>query len=232
MILTTGGGYIEVVKRIVETLRHHYAIVDFVIPNYAYSAGTVLALSGDSIYMDYYSRLGPIDPQVQRPDGKGFVPALGYLARYNSLIKKAHAGEITVAEVQLLVDGFDQAELYQYQQAHDLSVSLLVEWLATYKFKDWNETSTRKMAVTKEMKEDRAKEIAIKLNDTERWHSHGYGISRDVLQKDLGLIIDDFGTKPSMNNAIRSYHRLIDDYMAKMGSRSVIHTFGDYTPFA
>src|SRR5271168_4642681 len=61
-ILTTSGGYIEVVQRIVATLRQHYDHIDFIVPNYAFSAGTVLVMSGDAIYMDYYSRLGPIDP--------------------------------------------------------------------------------------------------------------------------------------------------------------------------
>ena len=81
VLLTTVGGYIEPVKRIVETFRHHYEYVEFVVPNQAYSAGTVLAMSGNAIHMDYYSRLGPIDPQVESSTGNQ-VPALGYLARY------------------------------------------------------------------------------------------------------------------------------------------------------
>ena len=52
VLLTTTGGYIEVVQRVVDTLRRHYNLVDFVIPNYAYSVGTVLAMSGDAIHMD------------------------------------------------------------------------------------------------------------------------------------------------------------------------------------
>lgn len=76
VLLTTEGGYIETVQRIVETLRHHYKFIDFIIPNYAYSAGTIWAMSGDAIYMNYYSRLGPIDPQLETPEGKS-VPALG-----------------------------------------------------------------------------------------------------------------------------------------------------------
>jgi ATP-dependent protease ClpP protease subunit len=35
VFITTFGGYIEVVHRIVDTLRHHYRVVDFVIPDYA-----------------------------------------------------------------------------------------------------------------------------------------------------------------------------------------------------
>jgi len=43
-ILTTRGGSVEVVQRIVETIRHFYTHVVFVVPNYAFSAGTILAM--------------------------------------------------------------------------------------------------------------------------------------------------------------------------------------------
>jgi ClpP class serine protease len=62
VLLTTGGGVVEVLPRIVDTFRRHYDVVDFIVPNYAFSAGTVLVMSGDAIHMDSYSRLGPIDP--------------------------------------------------------------------------------------------------------------------------------------------------------------------------
>lgn len=70
VILETTGGQIEIVERIHNVFRKHYLSVDFIVPNYAYSAGTVLALSGDAIYMDYYSVLGPIDPQYATEDGR------------------------------------------------------------------------------------------------------------------------------------------------------------------
>jgi ATP-dependent protease ClpP protease subunit len=101
-MLTTDGGYINVVHRIVDTLRRHYDYVSFIVPNYAYSAGTVLAMSGDAIYMDYYSRLGPIDPQVGLEDGS-VVPALGYLIQWDRLLKKAEKNKITQAEKELMI---------------------------------------------------------------------------------------------------------------------------------
>lgn len=143
-LLTTEGGYIEVVQRIVATLRKHYRTVEFIIPNSAFSAGTILALSGDAIHMDYYSRLGPIDPQVRSASGK-MVPALGYLKRYDALIKKAQENTITVAEVQILIHAFDQAELDLFDHARELSITLLEEWLVKYKFKAWSQTMTRKL---------------------------------------------------------------------------------------
>jgi len=122
--LTTNGGYIETVQRIVDTFRHYYSHVNFIVPNYAFSAGTVLAMSGDDIYMDYYSRLGPIDPQSRNTRGRS-VPALGYLKRWEQLVEKSNNGTLSLAEAQLMIDGFDQAELYQYEQAQELSVTLL-----------------------------------------------------------------------------------------------------------
>ncbi len=229
-ILTTGGGFIEIVQRIVDTIRYQYKHVNFVVPNYAYSAGTVLVMSGDEIYMDYYSRLGPIDPQVEIAGGRT-VPALGYLIQWERLLSKARKGEITLPEVQLMIEGFNQAELYQYEQARELSIALLKEWLVKYKFKNWKRTKTRKKLVTKGMRTARASTIAKQLNDTEKWHIHGYGISMEVLRRDLKLIIDDFGGNNILNEPLRDYYSLLDDYMLRRGDRGVIHTQGVYLPY-
>jgi hypothetical protein len=219
-----------VVRRIVEVLRRHYDLIDFIVPDHAYSAGTVLVMSGDAIHMDYYSRLGPIDPQVEGSDGR-LRPALGYLERYNALIKKAQEGEITLAEVQLLVNGFDQADLYQYDHARQLSIALVKEWLVSYKFKNWEKTETQGKTVTSQMRKARATAIAKQLNDTKKWHTHGHGISAEVLRRDLNLKIDDFEANPDLNSEIRAYYSLLDDYMGKVGYRGLVHTKCDYSPF-
>ena len=228
--LTTTGGYIEVVQRIVDTLRTHYQLIDFIIPNYAYSAGTVLALSGDAIYMDYYSRLGPIDPQVETKSGQ-MVSAMGYLERYEKLITKAAKNRISAAEVQILIQGFDQGDLYHYEQARELSIALLKDWLVRYKFKNWKRTQTRKALVTKKMKVDRAASIARELNKTSKWHVHGHGISRAVLRNDLKLLIDDFSLPPPRGLEVREYHNLLADYMARTAASGAIHFAGQYQRF-
>jgi len=221
---------LEPVQRMVATIRRHYQIVDFVIPNYAYSAGTIFALSGDAIHMDYYSRLGPIDPQIKSSRGRT-VSALGHLEKYNELIKKAQGGKISAAEVQLLIDGFDQAELYNIEQARELSIAALEEWLVEYKFKNWKVTETRRQPVTMEMKKKRATLIGRQLNNTKKWHSHGYGISMEVLQRDLKLVIDDFGKDASTSHLVRSYHDLLSDYMVKRDTQGVVHICDQYRPF-
>lgn len=229
VILETNGGYAEVAKRMSDTFRHHYAVVDFLVPGHAMSAGTILAMSGDAIYMDYYSVLGPIDPQVPGPDG-GLVPALGYLIRYNKLLEKAQKGTLSTGEMALLLS-FDQTLLDSYEQARDLSVTLLREWLVKYKFKDWNVTETRGRPVTEKMKIRRADEVANKLNDVKKWNSHGMGISRDRLIRDLNLKIDDFAADTKLNTFVRAYHELLTDFMSRMGQAGAIHIRGSYRPF-
>lgn len=229
-VLETYGGYAEVVRRISDTLRHHYQIVDFLIPSHAMSAGTILAMSGDAIHMDYHSVLGPIDPQVENQEGK-LVPALGYLSRYQDLLNKANVGQISTAEMALLLN-FDQGNLYSYQQARDLSVALLKEWLVKYKFKDWKKTEKRKRKVTIKMKRNRAEEIAMKLNEPKNWNSHGIGISMERMRRDLNLKIDDFGEDVELNDTVRRYHKLLTDYMGKNRHGAAVHTRDAYEPLA
>ena len=66
VILDTPGGVRRDCRANRPRLRQHYGEVKFIIPDSAMSAGTVLAMSGDEILMDYHSCLGPIDPQLPR----------------------------------------------------------------------------------------------------------------------------------------------------------------------
>ena len=221
VILDTPGGIVEVVERIVRVLRHHYAEVKFVIPDRAMSAGTVLAMSGDDILMDYHSCLGPIDPQLER-DGR-LVPALSYLAQYGNLIERSKNETLSTAELVLL-QKLDLAELHQFELARGLSIDLLKRWLTSYKFKDWVTTETRGIPVTQEMKEERASWIARQLNDQERWLTHGRGIDMRTLQEELSLKIKDFGANPPLRQAVWDYFWFLRDHMARNGLVKFVHT--------
>jgi membrane-bound ClpP family serine protease len=219
VVLETEGGQIETAERIKNIFRHFYDELWFMIPNFAMSAGTVLTMCGDRIFMDYYSVLGPIDPQVGT--GNNFVPALGYLQKYNELITKSASGSLTTAEMAYLVERFDPAELYSYEQARDLSIDLLKEWLVQWKFKDWTVTETRRRPVTAKMKKQRAADIAAKLNNTAFWKSHGRGISMEMIKRELNL---EIGADQPVNGALTTYYRLLKDYMSRRGHDIVIHT--------
>jgi hypothetical protein len=226
LVLNTPGGEVEAVERMVEMQRHFYTEVYFVIPHLAMSAGTIYCMSGDKIYMDYSSSLGPIDPQVQSKDGK-WVPALGYLDKFAEILEKANNGTITSVEYAI-AQNQDMAELRRYEQARDLSVTLLKEWLIIYKFKNWSvhESAGPKngQPVTPEEKEARANEIARQLGDNKLWHSHGRRIGIDTLRDKLKLKIDDYSTEDDLREKINDYHDLITDYMTRQKWSIFINT--------
>lgn len=217
VVLTTTGGSAIAVKRYVNIIRKHYSEVSFVIPDYAYSAGTIFCMSGDNIYMDYFSVLGPIDPQVQNKEGK-WVAALGYLDKVNELIKKAQDNTLTQAEFLILKD-IDLAELRGYEQAKELTIDLLKKWLVKYKFKNWNkhQTSSDKLGldVTEKEKEERAEDIADKLGNNKIWKSHSRPINIETLEKELKLKIEDYSNEKQIREIIRSYYGLLSDYVQK-----------------
>jgi hypothetical protein len=221
IFLTTPGGSAVAVERYVNIIRHHYEEIYFIVPNYAYSAGTIFCMSGDKIYMDYSSVLGPIDPQVVNKEGN-MVPALGYLDKINELIMKSQKNQLSQAEFIILKE-FDLAELRAYEQAKELTIDQLKKWLVQYKFKNWNKHKNGKIVTQKE-KDKRAEEIADKLSNSNIWKSHGRPINIKILESELKLIIEDFGKDRELSNLIREYDRLIIDYINKNGYLLFIHT--------
>lgn len=227
VLLETNGGLMETVERLVAVMRTHYERVSFVIPNYAYSAGTVLALSGDKIYMDYYSVLGPIDPQYRSQDGS-YLPGHGILSKFDEIcatINAADSQDECRAELAYLIKNFDPAQLFHIEQAVQHGVSLITEWLPKYKFKDWKNTGTRGKRVTEAMRKQRATKIAKTLGDASKWHSHGRGIPmKELTGSDVKLIVDDFGVEAELNSLVRNYHGLAVDYFGKMNLMAYIHS--------
>ena len=151
------------------------------------------------------------------------VPALSYLSQFEALIEKSHDETLSTAEVVLL-QKLDLAELHQFALARDLSINLLKQWLTSYKFKDWVVTETERTPVTPEMKEERATWIAHRLNDHERWLTHGRGIDMRTLREELQLRIEDFGANPELKKAIWDYFWFLRDHMARNGLASFVHT--------
>jgi ClpP class serine protease len=64
LILETGGGSGEVAEDIVRSLHEKYDEIGVIVPGWAKSAGTIIAMAGDEILMDSSSALGPIDAQL------------------------------------------------------------------------------------------------------------------------------------------------------------------------
>lgn len=73
LIVHTPGGLLLAAEQIANALNAHPAKVTVVVPHYAMSGGTLIALAADEILMDKHAVLGPVDPQI------GQYPAVSLL---------------------------------------------------------------------------------------------------------------------------------------------------------
>ena len=225
IFLTSPGGLAETVEKLVDIIRFHYQEVYFVVPDYAMSAGTIFCMSGNKIFMDYSSSLGPIDPQIFT--GKDYASALGYLDQVEKMIEKSKKGELTDAELVMLQQ-LDLAMLSSYEQAKNLTITLLKKWLVQYKFANWSthRTDLTKLGfpVTLEEKEQRAEEIANMLADNKLWHSHGRKIGLNALTGPIRLEIDDYSQDVPLRAMIRDYHDFLLEYIQREKYTGFLHS--------
>lgn len=63
-ILHTPGGLVLASEQIAMAVKNHPSQVRVIVPHYAMSGGTLIALAADKIIMDQNAVLGPVDPQI------------------------------------------------------------------------------------------------------------------------------------------------------------------------
>ncbi|HEU4753654.1 MAG TPA: ATP-dependent Clp protease proteolytic subunit, partial [Armatimonadota bacterium] len=77
MILHTPGGLVLAAEQIAEALKKHPAGVRVLVPHYAMSGGTLIALAADEVILDPNAVLGPVDPQIGEYPAASILHAAG-----------------------------------------------------------------------------------------------------------------------------------------------------------
>lgn len=178
--IETPGGSGEAAEEIVRFLRRKFQSVNFVVSGEAKSAGTIMVLSGDEILMTESGSLGPIDAQVKI--GRCYQSAYDYM----DWIKKKRSMAAKTKKLNpfdaTMIAQISPGELGGVNNALHFAKDLVIEWLPKYKFKNWKKTQSRGLVVTKEMKEEKAKEIVEELINHEKWRSHGRSLKINDLE--------------------------------------------------
>ncbi|RLG03147.1 MAG: hypothetical protein DRN61_05310 [Thaumarchaeota archaeon] len=78
IVIHTPGGLVLAAAQIALALKEHKAKTIAIIPHYAMSGGTLIALAADELWMDQNAVLGPVDPQLSDPR-HGAIPAASLL---------------------------------------------------------------------------------------------------------------------------------------------------------
>jgi len=179
VILHSPGGLAESAERIVLLLREKFTDVRFIIPHTAYSAATLIALSGNVVLMDDRSSLGPIDPQVlwQDPNtgAKYFVPTQTIIDGFERARKALKDDSESFQAYLPMLSKLDLHIFEICENAEKLSRQLAQTWLANYMFKG------QKNAKRKGVK------AAKFLSDHRRRLSHRRGITIGTAQKILNI---------------------------------------------
>ena len=68
IVLYCEGSNVSSSDAIINILLMHEGFINIYIPRYCYSGGSMVALCGDNIYMNNYSLLSPVDPQISFDD--------------------------------------------------------------------------------------------------------------------------------------------------------------------
>ena len=129
VLVHSPGGSPEATERVVALLRERFEHITFLIPHSAYSAATMMALSGNEIIMHPSASLGPIDPQINgtpaRALRRGFDKAREALKNEGPESLPAYIPLIEKYSLELL----EICEDYER-----LSKELVTLWLTEYMF--------------------------------------------------------------------------------------------------
>jgi ATP-dependent protease ClpP protease subunit len=178
LLLHTSGGDIDAAEKLISIVRTTVAekCLRVIVPDFAKSAGTLMALGADRIVMSDTSELGPIDPQITLNDGQGNriqYPVQSYLDAYtaHSAALQNNPADIVA---QIMLGKLDPARVKLFEAARNRARTFAEEQLRRWMFR------TQQGNVT---------EIAGKLLDTNRFLSHGQMINWEDA-KQIGLLVD------------------------------------------
>ena len=171
LMLHTPGGDVDAAEKLITMVQATVGSAELrvIVPDYAKSSGTLMAIGASEILMSDSSELGTIDPQVSRSDGCGsrtYHSVLGYIAAHEDARKSLDDRPGNEAS-RITFEKFDPVILRQYQAISDRARVFAQNQLIR----------NGVVAYTK---------IASDLMDINRFQSHGQMISCEVA-KSIGL---------------------------------------------
>lgn len=161
LLLQSGGGNIDAAEKIVYMCRELAGEFRVLVPEYAKSAATLIALASDQVLMGLPSELGPIDAQLTGPGPGGAkftTSAQSFLDEFEQIKKEVEqTGHLSPAYFPLL-DGVNLGFIRMCRNLTERSKVFAEKWLKGYMLAE---------------DPNKAEEVAASLCDAQRWLSHG-----------------------------------------------------------
>ena len=195
VLLQSPGGFPDATETIVEEIRRKFGHVRFIVPAYAKSAATMMAMSGDEILIDEDGELGPIDPQMVI--GNGVTPAEAIKEQFQKAHNEIQADPKKVQVWFPILQALGPGILVQCDKAIQQSKDLVAEWLAKYMFRADSD------------RVEKGKKIAEFLGTHGNFGSHGRRVKLEHLSS-LPLNVRNLRDDPELYRRIWELHCALD----------------------
>jgi ATP-dependent protease ClpP protease subunit len=189
LLLHTPGGDVDAAEKLITLVRSaagEDGQLRVIVPDYAKSAGTLMALGANAVVMSDSSELGPIDPQVSSKDGNGsdmVYSVLTYLKAYDAARRALREAPDDLAN-RITFEKFDPTIVRKFQSVSDRARSF-AENLLKRRGKNFSK-------------------IASELMDIDKYQSHGQMIGWETATE-IGLTVEYM---PSIDHIWRKYWAL------------------------
>lgn len=199
LLLHTPGGITNAAESIVAYLCSKFRDIEVVVPTFAMSAGTMMALAANRIVMGRQSQLGPIDPQIPLPEAGRSVSARAIVDQFERAQRDivGEQGDLTRAHVWApILAKLGPALLQEAQNALEYGEEMVAGWLAERMFSGDPQAAGRGAAIAKH------------FNDAGTHKSHGRRIARDEARRH-GVIIEDLEDDQRLQDDVLTAYHLV-----------------------
>ena len=211
LILHTPGGMAEAAQTIVDYLRSKYDSIDVLVPTYAMSAGTMIALGCDRIIMGRQSQLGPTDPQLII--GNRSFSAHSIVDQFEEAKRDIVANSQLAHAWAPILRSFGPALLQEARKSITYGQSLVQNWLQKYMFAGLPDSVNL------------AQQAAEYFGGSTNW-SHGKRINRDEARR-LNLQVDNLEENQEIQEEILTlYHLSTIAFEQSPATKSVMSSNG------
>lgn len=178
LLLHTGGGDIDAAEKVISMIHNRVGDAELrvIVPDFAKSAGTLMAIGADRILMSDTSELGPIDPQITLRDDHGNYIVHSVQSYLDAYISHCEALTKNPSDpvAAIMLSKLDPATVKLFEAWRDRARKFAEAQLRLGMFRNTPGNYTK---------------IAAELTDTKKWLSHGQPIGwQDASQ--MGLTIE------------------------------------------
>lgn len=193
LMINSPGGDANAAEKLLKMCRQRFTKeFNVIVPDYAKSAATMLALGSDRILMGYLAELGPVDPQLRMAPFPGqTIPARSFIDGLEMIRQYVREKGDPVELYFPMLSRIRPEVVARCYSAIDGSRSFVEKWLKKYMMKD---------------APAQAEKVAQWLSEGKKYKSHGKVIDFEEAYEVLKLNVEKIDPKSSLWDKVWELH--------------------------